>query len=273
MWHLLSNFKLKVRIILEVQKITNINQKTTNSVKTNSLNSNNAQFSTYMDETKSLDSIFESAAKKYNVSVDLLKAVGKAESSFNAKAVSRVGAQGIMQLMPATAKELGVKDSFNAEENIMGGAKYLSQLSKKYDGDVKLTLAAYNAGSGNVAKYGGIPPFEETQKYVVKVMKYMDEGVSTGNANVRVASVAPSITSSITPSNSTIVTSEPNASEDSSELSQVMDSIFTQEDYKKFLEKYLLGDDEKKNEEDEDPNYIALKSLSYNIAVMNLLNS
>jgi hypothetical protein len=262
-----------VGIILEVQKVTNINQKTTNNVKSSSLNSNNAQFSTYLDETKSLDSIFESAAKKYNISVDLLKAVGKAESSFNANAVSRSGAQGIMQLMPATAKELGVKDSFNAEENIMGGAKYLSQLSKKYDGDVKLTLAAYNAGSGNVAKYGGIPPFEETQNYVVKVMNYMNEGVSTGNATVKVASVTPSISSSTIPNNNSILTSESNLAEDSSELSDVLDSIFTQEDYKKFLEKYLLGDDEKKNEDDEDPNYLALKSLSYNIAVMNLLNS
>lgn len=264
----LSYSQQKVGIILEVQKITHINEKSTNSAKINSLNTNNTQFSSYMDGSKSLDSIFESAAKKYNVSLDLLKAVGKAESDFNAKAVSRAGAQGIMQLMPATAKELGVKDSFNAEENIMGGAKYLSQLSKKYDGDVKLTLAAYNAGSGNVAKYGGIPPFEETQKYVVKVMNYMKEGVSTGNAKVKVASLTPSIF----PSSSTVLTTKTSVSEDTTGLSQVMDSIFSQEDYKKFLEEYLLGDDEKKKE-DEDSNYLSLKSLSYNIAVMNLLNS
>ncbi len=250
-------------IILEVQKITNINQNTINSVKTNNLNSDNVQFSSYMDGTKSLDRIFEDAAKKYNISVDLLKAVGKAESDFVTTAVSRSGAQGIMQLMPATAKELGVKDSFNAEENIMGGAKYLSQLSKKYDGDIKLTLAAYNAGSGNVAKYGGIPPFKETQNYVVKVMKYMQEGVSTGNATVKVASIL---------SSSSFLTTEASVTEDTTDLSQTMDSIFSEEEYKRFLEKYLLGDDEKKKEE-ENPNYLALKSLSYNIAVMNLLNS
>jgi hypothetical protein len=226
-----------VVILLEVQKITNIKQNTTNSAKTNQVNSNNAQFSSYLGETKSLDSIFENAAQKYSVSVDLLKAVGKAESGFDAKAVSRSGAQGVMQLMPATAKELGVTDSFDAEQNIMGGAKYLSQLSKKYDGNVKLTLAAYNAGMGNVAKYGGIPPFEETQNYVVKVVGYMKEGVSTENANVKVASVANSdIPSSNTTSKLNVIEETNNETDD---LAQVLDSIYSYEDYEEFLEKYL----------------------------------
>lgn len=141
-------------------------------------------FSTVLDNTvqdsqkTGMDDIFRSASKKYNVPENLLKAVAKAESGFDPKAVSRCGAQGVMQLMPQTAKALGVTDSFDAEQNIMGGAKYLSQMLDKYDGDTKLALAAYNAGSGNVAKYGGIPPFKETQNYVVKVTKYMQEGVS-----------------------------------------------------------------------------------------------
>lgn len=119
-----------------------------------------------------LNAIFEEAAQKYNIPSSLLKAVGKTESGFNTHAVSRSGARGVMQLMPATAKGLGVTDSFDPRQNIMGGAKYLSQMLNKYNGNTKLALAAYNAGSGNVDKYNGVPPFKETQNYVVKVMQY-----------------------------------------------------------------------------------------------------
>lgn len=127
----------------------------------------------------SLDQIFERAGEKYNVSVNLLKSVAKAESSFNPMAESKAGAQGIMQLMPATAKSLGVANSFDPEQNIMGGAKYLSQMLDKFDGNVELSLAAYNAGPGNVLKYEGIPPFKETQNYVTKVMGYCGQQVSS----------------------------------------------------------------------------------------------
>ena len=124
-----------------------------------------------------LDEIFTKASERYGVPVNLLKAVAKAESNFRPDAVSSCGAQGVMQLMPSTARSLGVDDAFDPEQNIMGGAKYLGGLLDRY-GDPKLALAAYNAGSGNVAKYGGIPPFQETRNYVERVMGYAGEDIS-----------------------------------------------------------------------------------------------
>jgi soluble lytic murein transglycosylase-like protein len=122
-----------------------------------------------------LESIFAKAATTYGISENLLKAVAKAESDFDTNAVSSAGAQGIMQLMPATAKALGVTNAFDPEQNIMGGAKYLSQMLERYDGDTTLALAAYNAGPGNVKKYGGVPPFKSTQNYIKKVLSYAGE--------------------------------------------------------------------------------------------------
>jgi hypothetical protein len=119
-----------------------------------------------------LQKYFEKAAEKYNVDVNLLKAMAKVESNFDASATSSAGAMGIMQLMPSTAKGLGISDAYDAYDNIMGGAKIISQYLKKYSGDTSLALAAYNAGGGNVDKYGGIPPFTETKSYVKKVLKY-----------------------------------------------------------------------------------------------------
>jgi soluble lytic murein transglycosylase-like protein len=120
----------------------------------------------------SFSQLIEKAAEKYGVDPDLIEAVIQAESNYDADAVSSAGAQGLMQLMPATARSLGVTDAFDPAQNINGGVKLLSQLLNQYDGNVKLALAAYNAGPGAVAKYDGIPPYQETQKYVSRVMDY-----------------------------------------------------------------------------------------------------
>lgn len=115
--------------------------------------------------------IIRRASEKYGVEEKVIKAVIKHESSFNPQAVSRCGAQGLMQLMPATARSLGVSNAFDAEQNIMAGTRYLKEKLNEFDGNLPLALAAYNAGSGAVRKHGGIPPYKETQAYINQVMK------------------------------------------------------------------------------------------------------
>lgn len=109
------------------------------------------------------------AAIKHGVDESLIRAVIHAESAFKENAVSKAGAQGLMQLMPQTAKELGVSNAFSASENIAGGAKYLSILLDTFSGNLKLATAAYNAGPGAVKRYNGVPPYKETQAYVERV--------------------------------------------------------------------------------------------------------
>ncbi len=120
--------------------------------------------------------LLDQAAARYGISSSLVRAVAGAESGLNPGAVSSKGAQGVMQLMPATAAQYGVTDPFDPGQNIDAGAHLLSDLLRRYNGDVSLALAAYNAGPGNVSKYGGVPPFPETQNYVRKIMGWLGGG-------------------------------------------------------------------------------------------------
>lgn len=115
-------------------------------------------------------SMIDKVAQKHGVDEKLVRALVRQESGFNPSATSHCGAQGLMQLMPATAKGLGVKDAYNPVQNVEGGVKYLKNLLNKYNGNVILALAAYNAGPGAVDKYDGVPPYKETQNYVKSIL-------------------------------------------------------------------------------------------------------
>ncbi len=126
-------------------------------------------------QAEKYEPLIQHAAQRYGVDFALVKAVIKAESNFNHRAVSRVGARGLMQLMPSTADLLQVQDSFRPEENIDGGVRYLRYLLDAYRGDLRLALAAYNAGERAVYRHRGIPPYKETRTYVKRVLEYYEQ--------------------------------------------------------------------------------------------------
>lgn len=164
----------------------------------------------YSRNKDAFDSYIKSAAQTHGVSEGLIKAVMHTESGFNANARSPVGAQGLMQLMPATAKRFNVSNSYDPQQNIHAGAQYLAWLLKRFNGNVQLALAGYNAGEGNVQKYGGIPPFRETQDYVRRVTSRFSNLYSGGLSSS--SSASSSNTSNAlqaSTSNSTANTTQP----------------------------------------------------------------
>jgi soluble lytic murein transglycosylase len=123
-------------------------------------------------DNKKYDHLISDASRRYGVSVPLLKAIVKAESDFNPRAVSKKGAKGLMQIMPENFELLDIKDPFDPKQNIMGGTRYFKQLYERFNGKLALSLAAYNAGPTVVDQYQGIPPYQETEQYIERVLKY-----------------------------------------------------------------------------------------------------
>jgi len=155
--------KKSVRIQSKISKRRSVNKLSSNCLKWNAHQINS--------KAKKFDKTITEYSRKYRVDKDLIKSVITVESCFKVKAKSHANAQGLMQLIPATAKRFGVSNSYNAKQNIRGGVKYLKFLKARYKGDLKKIIAAYNAGEGAVDKYKGIPPYKETKNYVKNVLK------------------------------------------------------------------------------------------------------
>ena len=248
---------------------------------------NTTDFSSYLGENTSLDEIFSQASAAYNVPKDLLMAIGFTESTFNPKATSKSGAQGVMQLMPSTSRYLGVSDPYDPYQNIMGGAKLMRELLDEFDGDVTLALASYNAGSNNVKKYGGIPPFEQTQKYVVKVTSHLQAGISAPTTPISVAShtapapvaPAPTQTAQVQTASASITSNIPEIKEEPVQDS-LLQEIFSYDDYLRFIELYTKiqnAENEKREEEEKEKkeqsnSHFSYQGIHYTPAVLNLLS-
>ena len=140
-------------------------------------------FRTLVLNTNAYSSEISAASKLYGVEEAIVRAIIHAESAYNPRALSRVGAQGLMQLMPATARRFGVGNAFDAAQNIQGGVQYLAWLAKRYNGDLTRIAAGYNAGEGAVDKYGGVPPYSETRAYVDRVRTLADRYRARSSAN------------------------------------------------------------------------------------------
>lgn len=167
-------YKTASQIPSTSEAMSRSNQKTDNLKSETSINPARGNFWERINSRLSgYDEAITNASEQNGLPKNLIKAVITAESAGIPNAKSSAGAKGLMQLMDATAEDLGVSNSYDANENIAGGSKYLSLMMNKYD-DVNLALAAYNAGPGNVDKYGGVPPFKETQNYVSKVKRYFE---------------------------------------------------------------------------------------------------
>lgn len=130
--------------------------------------------------TSAFEDLIRTTSGRYSIDADLVRAVIKAESDFRSNARSQKGAMGLMQLMPETARLHKVADAYDPGENVEAGVRHLKMLLERYQGDLQLSLAAYNAGSGAVEKHGGIPPFTETREYVRRVLRYYDSYRSAG---------------------------------------------------------------------------------------------
>lgn len=141
-----------------------------------------------------LDEMLTRAGTEHNLDVDLLASIIKAESNGNARAVSHAGAQGLMQLMPGTAADEGVQDSFQPEQNVRGGSSYLDYLLRRYHDNLAKALAAYNAGPEAVDKYNGIPPYRETHLYIARVINEFNRRVLAREAEARREAVQPAAT-------------------------------------------------------------------------------